>query len=87
VDLQGQTREWWHGFYILDDISNPVPVERGTRVSRGEWTTVNLDLRNLSPLPRQISSIVVYSSGHNYRSFVTNLSLTSSETGDDAEYD
>lgn len=86
VDLQGQSREWWHGFYIFDDPSSPVPEGRATRVERGEWETVSLDLRNLEPLPRQISSLSVYSSGHSYRALVSNISLTSSETGND-EYD
>jgi hypothetical protein len=87
VDLHGQNREWWHGFYILEDPRTDVPEDRATRVPRGEWNEINMDLRNIAPLPRQISSIIVYSSGHNYRSYVTNLSLTSSETGDDEEYD
>jgi hypothetical protein len=86
VDVQGQNREWWHGFYILDDPQNPVPEERATSVDSGEWTSISLDLRNLAPLPRQISSILIYSSGHNYRANVTNISLTSSETGNE-EYD
>lgn len=86
VDLQGQDQQWRRGFYIFDDLTNPVPEDIGTRIDPGEWTPVSLDLRNLSPLPRQISSIVVYSSGRSYRTQVTNISLTSSETGDD-EYD
>ncbi|MEX2425898.1 MAG: hypothetical protein WD401_03955 [Thermomicrobiaceae bacterium] len=87
VDLQGQNREWWHGFYVHESVAGPVPGERATRVVQGEWSSVSFDLSDLSPLPRQISSILVYSSGHNYRSFVTNLSLTSSEMGNYDEYD
>jgi hypothetical protein len=83
VDVQGQNREWWHGFYIHDDPSNPVPEDRATHVEQGEWVPISLDLRDLAPLPRQISSMIVYSSGHNYRTHVTSLSLTSSETGDE----
>lgn len=86
VDLQGQTREWWHGFYIFDDPTRPVPNDRATLAPRGEWESVSIDLRNLEPLPRQISSLTVYSSGHSYRALVSNISLTSSETGN-GEYD
>jgi hypothetical protein len=86
IDIQGQSRSWWHGFYIFDDPANPVPGERATMIPRGEWEHVSIDLRNLEPLPRQISSIVVYSSGHSYRALVSNLSLTSSETGNN-QYD
>jgi hypothetical protein len=82
IDLHGQNREWWHGLYIQEDLDNPVPEERATLIERGEWVSINKDLRNLTPLPRQISSITIYSSGHNYRTYVTNISLTSSETGD-----
>jgi hypothetical protein len=82
IDLHGQNREWWHGFYIQEDPANTVPEERATLIERGEWVSINEDLRNLTPLPRQISSITLYSSGHNYRTYVTNVSLTSSETGD-----
>jgi hypothetical protein len=82
IDVQGQPREWWHGFFVLEDPGAPIPPERATRVARGEWERIQLDLRNLTPLPTQISSVLVYSSGHSYRSFVTNLSLTSSEAGE-----
>jgi hypothetical protein len=82
IDVQGQPREWWHGFFVLEDPGAPIPPERATRVARGEWERIQLDLRNLTPLPTQISSVLVYSSGHSYRTFVTNLSLTSSEAGE-----
>lgn len=86
IDVQGQDREWWRGFYVIDDLRNPAPEDRATRVQRGEWESISLDLRNLSPLPRQITAIRLYGSGHSYRTLVTNISLTSSETGDE-EYD
>ncbi len=81
IDLQGQTREWWHGFYIQPDWANPVPKDRATLVSRGDWHHVQFDLRNVTPLPRQISSILVYASGHGYASQVANISLSSSDAG------
>lgn len=81
VDLQGQPREWWHGFYIQPG-PNPEPDGRATLVERGVWRHVEFDLRSVMPLPRQITSILVYSSGHSYKARVTNLSLTSNEAGD-----
>lgn len=81
IDLQGQTREWWHGFYIQPDWANPVPEDRATLVSRGEWHHVQFDLRNVTPLPHQISSILVYASGHGYAAQIANISLTSSDAG------
>lgn len=81
VDLQGQPREWWHGFYIQPG-PKPEPHDRATWIPRGTWQHVEFDLRHLTPLPRQISSILVYSSGHSYKTRVTNLSLTSNEAGD-----
>ncbi len=86
VDVQGHEREWWHGFYIMSNPGNPVTSDRATRIPRGEWTAANLDLGDLEPLPWHVSSLTFYASGHNYRTLVTNISLTSSELGDE-QYD
>lgn len=83
VDVNGHDREWWHGFYIAENPSEPVPEDVATRVQRSEWTHAEMSLGDLEPLPRQISSIKLYSSGHSYRTHVTGVSLTSSETGDE----
>jgi hypothetical protein len=82
IDVHGQAREWWHGFYVLEDPGSPVPVERGTRIPRGSWERVSLDLRNLTPLPLQISSVAIFSSGHSFTALVTNISITSGEAGE-----
>ncbi|MDI3341025.1 MAG: hypothetical protein QJR03_10900 [Sphaerobacter sp.] len=81
VDVQGQLHEWWHGFYIQPG-AEPEPEGRATLVEPGVWRHVEFDLRNVMPLPHQISSLLVYSSGHSYRARVTNLSLTSNEAGE-----
>jgi mannose-6-phosphate isomerase-like protein (cupin superfamily) len=86
VDVNGQDREWWHGFYIAEDPAEPVPDHIATRIARSEWTSVHMPIGNLDTLPRQISFVQFYSSGHNYRTLVTDISLTSSETGGE-EYD
>lgn len=81
VDVVGEERKWSRSFYALDDPALPVPNEVGSRLDVDRWEHVIFDLRNLSPLPRQITSIVVYASGQSYRTMVTNVSLTSSELG------
>ena len=79
VDVGGQQREWTYGYYILPDPDRPTPIDRGTKIDIDRWQRIVFDLRRLSPLPRQISALVVYASGSTYQTRVTNLSLTSSE--------
>lgn len=79
VDIQGQEREWTHGYYIYADPARPVPAERGTWLDPNRWQHIAFDLRSLSPLPRQITAIVVYASGSAYQTRVANISLSSSE--------
>jgi hypothetical protein len=79
IDVQGQEREWWHGYYVLDDPERPVSSDRATQLDMDRWQHVVFDLRSLSPLPRQITSIVVYASGHSYQTRVAHISLTSGE--------
>ena len=81
VDILGEERQWSRRFYALEDPSNPVPIDVGSQVDLDTWEQVIFDLRNLSPLPRQITSVVVYASGRSYQTSVTNISLTSSELG------
>lgn len=81
IDILGEERQWSRRFYALEDPSNPVPNDIGSQVDLGDWEQVIFDLRNLSPLPRQITSVVVYASGRSYQTSVTNISLTSSELG------
>ncbi|CAN5827291.1 hypothetical protein BH20CHL1_BH20CHL1_03490 [soil metagenome] len=81
IDILGEERQWSRRFYALEDQSNPVPIETGSRVDLDTWEYVIFDLRKLSPLPRQITSVVVYASGRSYQTSVTNISLTSGELG------
>lgn len=81
IDILGEERQWSRRFYALEDPSNPVPIDIGSRIDLGAWEYVIFDLHNISPLPRQITSIVVYASGRSYQVSVTNISLTSSELG------
>lgn len=81
VDILGEERQWSRRFYAIDNPEAPVPLESGSRVDLDTWEHIIFDLHNLSPLPRQITSVVVYASGRSYQTLVTNLSLTSSELG------
>ena len=81
VDVDGQEQVWSHGYYVLHDpqAERNIPLEVATRIDRDRWQRIFFDLRGLSPLPKQITSIVVYASGQSYQTRVANLSLTTSE--------
>jgi hypothetical protein len=82
LDLNGTEQRWRHGYYILEATAANVPDEMATAIDRGTWQRVVFDLRNLEPVPRQVTSIVVYASGQRYATQVANLSLSSSELVD-----
>jgi hypothetical protein len=79
VDANGQENRWSHGYYILTAQGATIPRDRATRLERDKWQRIVFDLRNLSPLPRQITSLVVYASGESYQTRVANISLSSAE--------
>lgn len=81
VDVLGEERQWSRAFYAFEDPQRNVPLDIGSRIEHNQWEHVIFDMRNLSPLPRQLTSVVVYASGRSYQTLVTNLSLTSSELG------
>jgi hypothetical protein len=81
IDVMGEERQWRRHFYAIVDPDHPVPLEKGSRVDLNTWEHVIFELHNLSPLPRQITSLVLYASGQSYQTMVTNVSLTSSELG------
>lgn len=84
VDVEGKERSWSHGYYVVADPERPVDEFRASQIERDTWRRVSFDLSNLRPLPRQITSIVVYASGESYQTRVTNVSLTSGELLRDA---
>jgi hypothetical protein len=81
IDIMGEERQWQRRFYAIADPDVHVPLESGVRVDFNAWEHVIFELHNLSPLPRQITSVVLYASGQSYQTMVTNISLTSSELG------
>jgi hypothetical protein len=82
VDVQGQEREWSRGYYAVPDPNSKVPLDRATQIDLGSWQRIAFDLRSLSPLPKQVTSILVYASGRSYRTEVANIRLSSSELDD-----
>lgn len=81
VDIMGEERQWTRRFFAVPDPDRAVPVDVASRVDLNTWEHVIFELHNLSPLPRQITSVLLYASGQRYQTMVTNVSLTSSELG------
>jgi len=81
IDVNDQEQTWSHGYYAIEDSqsSRHIPVGQGARINYDRWQRIVFDLRGLSPLPKQITSIVVYASGQSYQTRVANVSLTTSE--------
>lgn len=80
IDVEGQEREWWRGYYAVEDPNLRVPLDRAARLDLDRWQHVAFDLRGLSPLPKQVTAIVVYASGQSFQTRVANISLSSSES-------
>ncbi len=81
VDIDDHEQVWSHGYYVLDgpQTERHIPLELATKIDLDRWQRIFFDLRGLSPLPKQITSIVVYASGKSYQTRVANISLTTSE--------
>ncbi len=85
VDILGEERQWSRHLYAIENPDVQVPLSTGSRVDLNQWQHIIFDLHNLEPLPRQITSVVVYASGQSYQTLVTGLSLTSSELGESGQ--
>jgi hypothetical protein len=81
VDIDDHEQTWSHGYYVLEgpQTERHIPLELATKIDLDRWQRIFFDLRGLSPLPKQITSIVVYASGQSYQTRVANISLTTSE--------
>lgn len=81
IDVEDREQTWTHGYYSIDAGAGErhIPLDRATKIDHDRWQRIFFDLRGLSPLPKQITSIVVYASGQNYQTRVANVSLTTSE--------
>jgi hypothetical protein len=68
------------GFFNQNDAANPTVTATltGVQVKPGEWTPVQLNLKDLKqiyPAPYKLVNIWVYASGHDYDASVANLSI------------
>jgi hypothetical protein len=81
IDVDDHEQLWTHGYYVFDDAETErhIPQSVASKIDHNRWQRIIFDLRGLSPLPKQITSIVVYASGQSYQTRVANVSLTTSE--------
>jgi hypothetical protein len=81
IDVDDHEQLWTHGYYVFEDAESErhIPQSVASKIDHNRWQRIFFDLRGLSPLPKQITSIVVYASGQSYQTRVANVSLTTSE--------
>lgn len=81
VDVDDHEQLWSHGYYVFEaePAERHIPLDVATKIDHNRWQRIYFDLRGISPLPKQITSIVVYASGQSYQTRVANVSLTTSE--------
>ncbi len=78
IDVLGQERVW-RSAYTLRNDEGRVDADIVTNATAVGWTHVIVDLHNIEPIPKTLSTVVVYASGTGYLSKVANLSLTTGE--------
>ena len=77
TDIYGQERAWGHGFFYLD----PLPrywIENGEQIPAGTWYAYESpNLMSLLSLtrPDRIDYVRIHASGHDYDSYVGDISL------------
>ena len=78
TDIYGQERFWGHGFYHLEPIAG-YWIENGEQIPQSTWfayESPNL-FKLLAPNPPEtINYVKVHASGHDYTSYVGEISLT-----------
>jgi hypothetical protein len=74
-DVYGSQSQWTHGFYYQNTDNNPTMF--GERVPRNVWfdyASGNI-LETIYPRPARLKSLLVYASGWDYESSVTDINL------------
>ena len=74
-DVYGSASHWTHGFYYQNEDNNPTMY--GQRIAHDVWFDYgsgNL-LETIYPRPARLKSVLVYASGWDYESMVTDISL------------
>lgn len=72
-DAYGSEHEWWRGFYIQNEASNP--TTHGDPVRKGVWTPVEFELRDGPLPPFQIVRVEAEASGWDFDSEVSDIRL------------
>jgi hypothetical protein len=74
-DVYGSESHWTHGFYYQNQDNNPTMY--GQRIAHGTWfdyASGNI-LEGIYPRPARLKSLLIYASGWDYESMVTDISL------------
>jgi hypothetical protein len=78
VDAQNDPVETARAFYVQNDDGNRTDngIVQGTQIKGNTWTdTFHWDLKQIYPVPYKLVSIQVYASGHDYDTYVANISI------------
>jgi hypothetical protein len=79
VDAKNDPVEAARAFYVQNDDGNRTDngIVQGTQIKGNTWTdALHWDLKQLYPTPYKLVSIQVYASGHDYDTYVANISIT-----------
>ncbi len=74
-DVYGSQSQWTHGFYYQNTDNNPTMF--GERIPQNVWfeyASGNV-METISPRPARLKSLLIYASGWDYESLVTDISL------------
>jgi len=74
-DVYGSEAHWTHGFYYQNVDGNPTMY--GERIARNVWFEYGSGniLETIYPRPARLKSLLIYSSGWDYESMVSDVSL------------
>lgn len=78
IDTLGQERVW-RAAYLLERGEADLNADLSAEITKSQWTHIIVDLHNIAPIPKILSTVVVYASGTGYLAEVANLSLTTGE--------
>lgn len=79
VDAKNDPVEAARAFYVQNDDGYRTDngIVQGSQIKANTWTdALHWDLKQLYPVPYKLVSIQVYASGHDYDTYVANISIT-----------
>ena len=74
-DINGEEREWFHGFYYSEPSEQGFLTTNATRVSQDTWYTFERNILQLAQRPIFIRTIEVAASGHSYEGVIQYVGL------------